>query len=419
MKKFLYLFIISIVAILIFNFISNFFSLRITGFVGANFSVNISEVLKGELLISYKEELNWGEFQNITVDFLNTGSVPFQEKIEVRIYYNYGGKLQPLAYYYDSIVTLKPGERRSYRVNYLPPTIGTYYIKVRVPYDGKTVETWKAFIVIYIPPPPPVQIITLPPEVPAPPVEVVETGKPGMEIDYPEKITIAQGESKLFSVIVKNTGQVSLRNMRLAISLPSSFSIEVNPKEIFKVIPNETAVFLVYLTIPNQTLPGIYPLDFEVITDKIKEGRRISVEVVSGLPDIEKEVKETIQYYEYLISEIQNQIDAAFLKGIDVSKAQESLDKAKIALEEAKTYYNLGKYLDAKKKLDEVKDHLQETVFQLSLALIPVYYPAFPFLPLILLLIIILAIILALILSRRRKKKEELKRPKLLRGIET
>ncbi|MFH8086769.1 MAG: NEW3 domain-containing protein [Candidatus Aenigmatarchaeota archaeon] len=416
MKKFLYLFIISIVAILIFNFISNFFSLRITGFVGANFSVNISEVLKGELLIGYKEQLNWGEFQNITVDFLNTGSVPFQEKIEVRIYYNYEGKLQPLAYYYDSMATLKPGERRSYRVNYLPPTIGTYYIKVRVPYDGKMIETWKTFMVIYIPPPPPVQIITLPPEITAP-VEV-EIGKPAMQIDYPEKITITQGESKLFSVIVKNTGQVSLKNMRLAISLPSSFSIEINPKEIFKIIPNETAVFLVYLTIPNQTLPGTYPLDFEVITDKIKEGRRISVEVVSALPDIEKEVKETIEYYEYLILEIQNQIDAASLKGIDVSKVQESLDKAKIALEQAKTYYNVGNYLDAKRKLDEVKDCLQETVFLLSLALIPVYYPAFPLLPLILILIIVLVIIIVLILSRR-KKKEELKRPKLLRGIET
>ncbi|MCS7106085.1 MAG: NEW3 domain-containing protein [Candidatus Aenigmarchaeota archaeon] len=417
MKKFFYLLIISFFAILSFVLISRFFPTRITGFVGANFSVNISEVLKGELLISYKEQLNWGEFQNITVDFLNVGSVTFKEKIEVRIFYNYEGKLQPIAYYYDSIVTLKPGERRTYRVNYLPYTIGTYYIKVRVSYDGKVIETWKAFLVIYIPPAPPVEIIPLPPEVP-PPVEVVETGKPKIDLEYPEKITVVQGDSKLFSVIVKNTGQVSLKSIRLAISLPSLFEVEINPKEIFKLIPNETAVFLIYLTVPNQTLPGIYPLDFEVITDKIKEGRRINIEVVSALPDLEKEVRETIEYYEYLISEIQNQIDAAYLKGIDVSKVQEILDKARIALEEAKTYYNLGKYLDAKKKLNEVKDYLQETVFQLSLALIPIYYPAFPFLPFILLLVIILAIIIALILIRR-KKKEELKRPKLLRGIET
>ncbi|MGC8812216.1 MAG: NEW3 domain-containing protein [Candidatus Aenigmatarchaeota archaeon] len=418
MKRFFYLIIISILAVLSLSFFSKIFQFGITGFVGANFSVNVTETLKGKLLLSYKEQLEWGELQPILAEFLNTGSVQVEERIEIRIYYNYGGKLQLIAYYYDSQAFLKPGERRSYKVNFLPPYVGTYYIKVRVPYDGKVLETWKAFIVIYTPPPPQVQIITLPaPSVPVP-TEIVETGIPRMEIEYPENLTIAQGESKLFSVLVKNTGQVSLKSIRFSISTLSSFATEINPKEVFKLSPNETAVFLVLLTVPSQTSPGSYPFDFEVITDKIKEGRRINVQVVSALPPLEEEVRELIEYYEYLISEVQTQIDTAASKGIDVSNAQSSLDKAKIALEIAKNYYSLGKYPDAKKKLDEVRDFLQDAVFQLSIAQIPVYYPAFPFLPLILLLIIILVIILVLVIVKKRKK-EELKRPKLLRGIET
>ncbi len=421
MKKFFYLLIISIFVILVFNLFFKFFQAGITGFVGANFSLNVSEVLKGELLLSYKEQLEWGEFQPIVVDFLNVGSVNLEEKIEVRIYYNYGGKLQLLAYYYDMQTILKPGESRTYKVNFLPPTIGTYYIKVRVPYDGKVIETWKAFIVIYIPPPPQVEIITLPapPSVSAP-TEIVETGVPRMEIECPENVTITQGESKLLSILVKNTGQVSLKNMRLSVSTSSLFGIEINPKEVFKVSPNETAVFLVLVSVPKQAFVGNYPFDFEVITDKIKEGRRINIEVVSALPPIEEEVREEILNYEYLISEIQAQIDVAASKGLDVSKAQASLDKAKISLEIAKSYYNQGNYYDAKKKLDELRDYIQDAVFQLSLVQIPVYYPVFPFLPLILLLIIIIVMILVIILIRKKKKEEkELKRPKLLRGIET
>jgi hypothetical protein len=420
MKKFFYLLIISIIAILFFNFLFKFFQAGITGFVGANFSVNVSETLKGELLLSYKEKLEWGENQPILAEFINTGSVNAEERIEVRIYYNYGGQLQLLAYYYDWQTILKPGESRSYKVNFLPPYIGTYYIKARVPYDGKVIETWKAFIVIYTPPPPQVQIITLPPPSVPVPTEIVETGVPRMEIDYPENVTIAQGESKLLSILVKNTGQVSLKNMRLSVSTSSLFGIEINPKEVFKVSPNETAVFLVLVSVPKQASVGNYPLDFEVITDKIKEGRRINIQVVSALPPIEEEVREEILNYEYLISEIQAQIDVAASKGLDVSKAQASLDKAKIGLEIAKSYYNQGNYYDAKKKLDEVRDYLQDAVFQLSLIQIPVYYPVFPWFPLILLLIIVIVIILVLVLIRKKKKEEkELKRPKLLRGIET
>ncbi|MEM7825369.1 MAG: NEW3 domain-containing protein [Candidatus Aenigmatarchaeota archaeon] len=416
MKKFFYLLIVSIFAVLFFSFISNFFPFGTTSFVGANFSVNITEIKRGELLLSYREYLEWGEFQNISVEFLNTGSVNVEEKIEIRVFYNYGGKLELLAYYYDSTVVLKPGEKRNYRVNFLPPYVGAYYIKVRVPYDGKVLETWKGFVVIYTPPSPRIEIISLPG--PPAPTEIIETGVPRMEIVYPENITIAQGESKLFSIIVKNTGQVSLKNMRLSVSTLSSFEFEITPKEIFKVSPNETAIFLVLLTIPNRTYPGTYPFDFEVITDKMKEGRKISIEVVSILPLLEEELKETIIYYEYLISEIQTQIDNAALKGIDVSQAQDSLDEAKKSLEIAKSYYDLGKYLDAKRKLDEVRDHLQDAVYKLSLALIPIYYPAFPWIPLILLLIIIL-IILIILVRRKKKEEKELKRPKLLRGIET
>ena len=420
MNRSVVLFFVCLFLILIFYFSRDFLPKNITGFFAKNqASVNISSVLKAETLLAYNQSLEWGDLQDILVEFKNTGSVPLTEKIEVRIYWNYEtGKLQLMAYYYDTQNTLKPGERRSYLVHYLPTALGLFYIKVRIPYDGKVQETWGAFMVTYTPPPPKIEIVY--PTAPAPPAppKPKEVGPVRMEIEYPSTVEIQQNETKMFDIIVKNTGNRSLNNIRLSISTSQFFGIEINPKQVFKLYPNESAIFLISLTAPPDIPEGFYSMDFEVISDEIREGRTIGIRVLPYKPPAKEDLQALILNYEYLILQVQNQIDAAELKGFNVTLPQATLNQAKKSLEIAKSYFEEGKYDKTKKELDNVRKYIEDAVFQLSVVTAPVvYYPAFaPYYLIIIAIAIGIVKFILLIIIRRRKKKE--KRPKLLRGIE-
>ncbi len=407
----LILFLISLIALF-------FLPERITFLaVQNNVSVNVSEKLSGRILLGYKEQLNFSEIQTINSEFLNDGSIPLTEKMEVKIYYNRDGKLETIAYYYDAQISLKPGEKRVYKVNFLPPYIGTYYIRVRAPYDGKTAQAWGAFIVVYYPPPPP------PPEIiyPSPPTLIIpppppEIGIARIKLEYPEKIEIGPGESTLFHIIVKNIGDVSLYNLRFSVYTSSEININITPMGINRLYPNETAIFLFSIQVSEKISEGAHPLEFELISDKIRERRTILVEVKPKEIPVEEDLYKQIIYYEYIISEIQAEIDAANLMGIDTSLAQIALNKAKINLNDAKAYYYEKKYEDVKLKLLEVKRYVEEAVLQLSLSKMRIYVvPAyFPIWILIVSILIGIFFLLLLFFLRKRRKKEE-ERPALLK----
>jgi len=236
-----------------------------------------------------------------------------------------------------------------------------------------------------------------------------------VELEYPEKIEIVQGESALFHVKVKNKGGVSLYNLRFSVYTSQDFEIDITPMGISRLYPNETAVFLFSLKSSENVTAGLHPLEFEFISDKVRERRSIMIEV-KAKEIVEEDLYKQILYYEYLISEVQSEIDSAALKGIDTSLAQISLNKAKISLNDAKNYYYLNRLEEVRVKLKEVEKYIQEAVLQLSLAkaklyILPAYFPIWIVILSILLGIFLLIILL--ILRKRRRKKEE--RPALLR----
>lgn len=423
MRRF-FLIIISVLLVISFAFLYRFLPGVITGLmVGGKTTVGVVEKLKGQITaLVFQENIDLGEIQKITIELSNVGSVSFIGRIEVRIYWNNEtGKLQEMAYYYDSQAELNPSMKRIYGVSFLPPNPGLYYIKVRVPYDTKVIERWGAFLVIYTPPPPPVQIIypSPPPVTYLPPV-VEEIGIPKLSLEYPKTIRITQGETKLFSILVKNIGEVSLNNLRLSISTTNLIKIEINPKQVFSLPKNESAIFLISIQVPETTPEGKYPFDFEVLSEKIKEGANIELEIVSILPPLKEEVYQTILNYEYIILEIQNEIDSAALRGIDIRIPLNTLNKARISLETARKYYEQEKYEDTKKELEETKKYLEDAVFQLASVSIIVYLPAFAPLFIVLIAIIIaIVFLILLVILRKGKEKKKKKRPKLLKAIET
>jgi hypothetical protein len=401
-----------ILLLLIIIFLARDF-LREIGFgILSMLNVSIQEKISGKLLLAYQPSIEIGNQQNIYTEFINTGTNPITEKIEVRVYGYVNGTLKPLAYYYDISVPLAAGMRRGFKSVFVPPNTGLYYIQAKSSYDTKVVEVWGAFSVYY--PPAPVIPIYVPAPA-APPVAPPVAGAPELVLEYPELVKFYVGEKKLINVSVKNVGTGAAHNLKLYISTSSLINISIYPKQFSALNPNETLIFVISIEIPTTMQEGIYPLEFEVMNDEgIKKTGEISLQVSLIPPPEEEEISQKILNYEFLISQIQQQINLAFLQGYDVSLANKSLSLAKTSLENAKDYLKLKKIKDARKELENVERKIQDAALQLASTTLYIYKP--PAILWWLILLIIIAIVLAMLVYWYLKRKR--RRPKLLRRIE-
>jgi len=375
-------------------------------------NVSVKEKISGKLLLVYQPSIEIGNQQNIYTEFINTGTSQITEKIEVRVYGYVNGTLKPLAYYYDISVPLAAGMRRGFKSVFVPPNTGLYYIQAKSSYDTKVVEVWGAFSVYY--PPAPVIPIYVP--APAPPAVVPPAvGAPELALEYPDLVKFYVGEKKLINVSVKNVGTAAAHNLKLYISTSSLIDISIYPKQFSALNPNETLIFVISIGIPPTMQEGIYPLEFEVMNDEgIKKTGEISIQVSLIPPPEEEEISQKILNYEFLISEIQQQINSAFLQGYDVSLANKTLSLAKASLENAKDYLKSKRIKDAKKELENVENRVQEAALQLASSTLYLYKPPAILWWLILLIILTIALaILAYWYWKRRKR-----RPKLLQRVE-
>jgi hypothetical protein len=388
----------------------------ITGLgAGNDISVSIKSKLAGKIKLGYEPYINYSQEQVINAEFMNTGTETLTEQLEVKIYTLNNSRLQLLASYYDTFATLRPGMSKSLRIVFVPPDLGVYYIKARASYDGRMTETWGSFMVVYYPPPQ--EIIPGPVTIVYPP-EAPKAGVANMSLQYSDKAELGQGQSTLLGVIVKNTGDVKLHNLKFTISTTSLIGTDINPKQVFELSPKESVVFVITVDVPETVPPGLYPIDFEVVADELKRSGIITLNVTPVVVPVLEDLYRIILNYQFLISEIEQEIYNASLKGFNVTLPSESLDNAKVSLNIAKQYYYSGRYEDAKNKLNDVKRHIEDAVFRLAIINIPVFkFPAY--VPVLLILIAVLLVLLTVLGYLLKKRgEEELKRPRLLRGRE-
>lgn len=409
MRKIFVTFVLIVIALSVLALNYNFLYSKITGLATQpSIDVSIKQKINGKLLLTYQPLLEIGLPQNIYAEFINTGTDPVTARIEEKIYTYANGTLKLLAYYYDVSVPLGPGERRGYSTVLVPPAADLYYIQARGYYSTKIVEVWGAFSVYY--PPPTITILPSPP--PAAPAPIIKT--PDMTLSYPDSVKLRQGETKLIEVRAINSGGITLNSLRLDFSATNLMKFNVNPKQVASLDFGEVETFLVSVEVPSTMPEGVYPFDFEVVSDEIKRSGSISMEVSAAAVSEEAEIRETILHDEYLITEMNGKISSAASQGYDVTLANQSLDNARSNLKMAKYYLDLGNFAEAKNKLNEVNKNLEDTVFQLASAKMYVYkVPAY--VPFLIPLIIIVIIILAVSIYYYNKKRKE--RPRLLRAL--
>ena len=387
----------------------------ITGFNAAD--VSIKPKTHGTILLDYDSIVNLTESQNITVEFVNTGTSNYTARIEITMYMynNTTGNLQELANYYDTSVFLYPGSRKSFKTTFLPNRVGTYYIKVRVPYDAKVAEYWGSFFVVwyYYQIPEIIHVVTYVGGGTIPAQK--EVGIADLNLDYKDKIDLYPGQKILLNIGVNNTGTINLHNLKFYSSTTEYINFEVNPKEIYELGYGESNIFLVSLEVSKDIPEGEYDFFFEVLGLEISRTGDIKLNITSlAKPSEKDEIYNTILNYEYLITELDHEIYLTSLKELNTSRAEKYLDDARKNLQRARDYFDKEDYENAKDVLDKVKRDLENVVFELAAISFKVYiYPAYsPFLILILLLMIIIGIILFVYLHKKREKK---KKPKIIK----
>jgi urease gamma subunit len=159
---------------------------------------------------------------------------------------------------------------------------------------------------------------------------------------------------------------------------------------------------------------GTRKISFEVTSVEMAFAGEITLNIVSVLT--REELLQKISTNEFIILQLESEIEKAKARGLDTSKAEEFLENAKKCLQEAKELLKLGKLEEAAEKLLEKDKYLEEVVKELSRIKIPVIV-VFPFyiIWIILLLVIIILLLLAWVIKERRKRKE--KRPIILRRL--
>lgn len=389
----------------------------ITGYNTAD--VSIKEKNQGSILIGYNRTINLTNPQVITAEFVNIGTTNFSSRIEVSVYIynNDTGSLDDLAAYYDGYSTLFPGERKSFRVAFLPMKTGTYYIKVRVPYGTKVAESWASFFVTYTYEQ--VQeVIFIPTSYGGGTTPAQrEYGTTDMTLDFNASLELYPGERTIFPVTVSNTGTINIHSVTFYSTTTDSIDFEANPKQIYELRQNRSVMFLVSLNVSESISPGAYDFFFEVKGDEIKKSGSIKLNILPFNVSIEKEVQDAILNYEYLIARAGREAYITRLEGFNTSRAEGYLDDARHSLQRAKDMFGEGDYEGAKDVLDFVKRDLEKVVFELATISVRIYsYPAYsPLLILPLLLIIAIAILILFFIYKKRKRD---RKPKLIRDYE-
>lgn len=111
---------------------------------------------------------------------------------------------------------------------------------------------------------------------------------------FPDKIEVEPGQSTEFRVYLRHTHKKSIHNIRLVIN-EQRFKVNVMPRIIKELKPQEKTYFLVSLTVPPNLKPGDYMLSMELVADELAIPRGIGTTIKVG------KVREEITYLYLLI----------------------------------------------------------------------------------------------------------------------
>jgi hypothetical protein len=364
--------------------------------------------------------LTIGETAEIDVELMNQGSVPMNANYTVEVY----NRSNVLLYRYPGpTVTLQPGEFASRTVRHAPHETGTYIVRLRARM-GTTLHQTGKFLVVSDESQNDTQTITLvrkqinwidPPPLPGDDEEE-ETLSRSWRVDSPREVVMQDGGRTLVPIRITNSGEASIRQVRISLSSSENITVDYSPKMMFEIPSNETKSFLVDVSARNGTLED-QELRYKLTTPHFARTETItfSISPTTSL----RQLRQEVENLEGLMIQLRAEINATARRGTDVGKArtlaleaQGSIADARETLEAEDIRGTRQDIRTAREDIDAAFQALFEARSQPEPVKAPLVRPVY----LLLVFSVLIAVILVSIYYYLREKHE--RRPKLLREME-
>ncbi len=386
----------------------NFISINFTGFASTTISTLIASATEGQIsYFSYPTTVITGNAASFLVEFKNTGSENITANITLKIAEASNPNVAIETFADDSTV-LQPGEARAYLSVWYPSSAGDYIAIANVSYDGLFAEQNATFNVTSaattttVPGGPGGGVVSELPRVIAPLLPKVIK----LEVEFPENITLNQGESSIVTVTASNGGNADLHDLVLETS-SDALPVSATPDGVKLLPAGSSTMFLVSIEVPEDQEPGVYPIYFNLLANETTKSGKI--DVIVKVKEIKQEVKDAITNYDEIIQKILQEIKKAAAEGRNVTGCLESLGMANQELRTAKDLYEKRDYSAAKERLSYVRMHLRDVIVELAMTIKP--RPISPLTYLIFLIILALVLLLTVFAWRRRKEIVRMIRP--------
>lgn len=130
---------------------------------------------------------------------------------------------------------------------------------------------------------------------------------PTLKVKVPEKISLMQGQTEMLDIFIENEANISFSNLRLAVeNLPIEWAT-VTPFTIINVKPGEEIIFILNLSIPEETKVGEYPIKIDVGGDEVFASKDSTLSIMAAAipeekkPKIKLEIGKNIRLISFLI----------------------------------------------------------------------------------------------------------------------
>jgi|GEM_PF-1679299 len=182
--------------------------------------------------------------------------------------------------------------------------------------------------------------------------------------EYPSLLSITQGKSKNFTIMVENTGDTAQSNIVFSITGISSDWYSYTPSNLDLVSGYEND-FTVSINVPSDAEVKNYSLTFKASNSVVSNSKS---SVLNVLPSEEEKEKINQTYGSYLgnYTYLVNKMNEFINEGRNVTELNETLNQVKSKLDLLSSFIENDDYFNAAQVLDEIESLLTTATSQLT-----------------------------------------------------
>ncbi len=367
--------------------------------------------------LAFDDVITRGETTSISVELTNAGSNTLEAvNFTVEVFPENGTVWS----YPSREASLPPGTFFSQEFNHTPQEAGLHTVRLRIRLDDRTALTVA-----------PLRVRERPEDFPAAQngtvtlvrkilkfEEAPEEPEPAppsrsWEVDAPSEVTVPEGGSATTAISVTNTGDATLRNVRLLLNLPENVTADYSPKILFQLRPDTTKNFMLSLDATNGST-GTHQVAFTASSDQLSRDGSIDI-TVQPTATI-KQLQQETRSIRLMMADAQAQKRVAAERGFDVEPIDEALNRSERSLSEASEALQRENVRQAEESIGAARSAIEQAyteLFHIRESRVSVRAPVIN--PVYVLLVVSVLAGIVLVAGYYYLRKRQTERPALLR----